>query len=55
VTLDVLERAKAAGVTPLTMADQLVAERVRPAGGSQRKARPPAKPDTRKSVAGSGA
>jgi leucine dehydrogenase len=55
VTLDVLERAKAAGTTPLTMADQLVAERVRPGGSSQRKARPPAKPDTGKTVAGSGA
>jgi leucine dehydrogenase len=30
VTLDVLERAQAAGVTPLTLADQLVAERLRP-------------------------
>ena len=32
VTLDVLERAKAAGATPLTVADRLVAERVRPRG-----------------------
>jgi leucine dehydrogenase len=30
VTLDVLERAEAAGLTPLTVADQLVVERVRP-------------------------
>jgi leucine dehydrogenase len=30
VTLDVLARAKAAGTTPLTVADQLVAERLRP-------------------------
>jgi leucine dehydrogenase len=30
VTLDVLERAKAAGATPLTVADRLVAERLRP-------------------------
>jgi leucine dehydrogenase len=30
VTLDVLERAKAAGTTPLTVADALVAERLRP-------------------------
>jgi leucine dehydrogenase len=30
VTLDVLERARAAGATPLTVADRLVAERLRP-------------------------
>ena len=33
VTLDVLARAKAAGATPLTVADRLVAERVRPRSG----------------------
>lgn len=32
VTLDVLQRAEAAGATPLTVADRLVAERLRPQG-----------------------
>jgi leucine dehydrogenase len=54
VTLDVLERAKAAGTTPLTAADRLVAERLRPGGGSWSKAGSPARP-ARKTGAGRGA
>jgi valine dehydrogenase (NAD+) len=54
VTLDVLKRAKAAGTTPLTAADRLVAERLRPGGGSWSKAGPPARP-ARKTGAGRGA
>ena len=34
VTLDVLERAKAAGATPLAVADELVALRLRPGSGA---------------------
>ena len=54
VTLDVLERARAAGTTPLTAADRLVAERLRPGVRSRFKAGPPARP-ARKTGAGRGA
>ena len=47
VTLDVLERARAAGATPLTVADRLVAERLRP--------RKPAGPGDETRGSGSGA
>jgi leucine dehydrogenase len=43
VTLDVLKRAKAAGVTPLTLADRLVAERLRRPGRTSTRARSKAK------------
>jgi leucine dehydrogenase len=50
VTLDVLERAKAAGATPLTVADRLVALRLRPRQRSNGGHPPPRQPRSNGSV-----